>query len=147
MEKLTDTCYYYEDKGVAIVMPEHSNIWIVISKAGKYLFSAKDYDMCENFVKDIKMKKHATSITGFDTLNDAAQEIGKLRYDALSKFLECLAEEMSRQQVKDRNAGKRKLAGHAGMMISELYRARTATKMLFDKYKCFMKEELDAEKS
>lgn len=89
------------------------------------------------------MKKHATSITGFDALKDAAQEIGKLRYDALAQFLFHLQIEMREQRDKDIEAEKTGLAFHSVPLISGLLKASDAASGLFHMYKKYMKDELD----
>ena len=89
------------------------------------------------------MKKHATSIKGFDKLKDAAQEIGRMRYDALGQFLFHLQTELREQRDKDIEAEKTKLAFHSGPLISGLLKASDAASGLFYKYRKYMKDEID----
>lgn len=89
------------------------------------------------------MKKHAISIPGFDTFEEAARAIGKMRYDALAEFLLALTEEMVTQQAKDRSVGKIKLGDDTEDLIQALNDSYNAATMLFDKYKKFMKDELE----
>ena len=89
------------------------------------------------------MKKHATSIKGFDSLNEAAQEIGKMRYDALAAFLMNLTMEMERQRKNDIAAGKPKLAASHSMLLHHLIEASGEAQEMFDKYKKYMKDEID----
>jgi len=91
------------------------------------------------------MKKHATSIKGFDKLKDAAQEIGRMRYDALAQFLFHLQIEMREQRDKDIEAEKPGLAFHSLPMINGLLAASTASSELFHMYKKYMKDELNDE--
>ena len=89
------------------------------------------------------MKKHATTIPGFSTFKDAAGAIGKMRYDALAEFLECLTEEMVEQQTRDCGVGKIKLARDTELLIQSLNDSHKAATLLFERYKKFMKEELE----
>ncbi len=89
------------------------------------------------------MKKHATSIKGFDKLKDAAQEIGRMRYDALAQFLFHLQTEMREQRDKDIEAEKTLLAFHSSPLINGLLKASDAASGLFLKYKKYMKDEID----
>ena len=89
------------------------------------------------------MKKHPTEIKGFASLRDAAEDIGKLRYDALGEFLHWLMDEMKTQQMKDRNNGKLQLVDDSYELIGALGIASVEAKLLFDKYKKFMKDELE----
>lgn len=88
---------------------------------------------------------HATSITGFASLQDAAEEIGRMRYDALAKFLWYLTEEMIRQQDNDYKAGKIKLANRHIQPIRMLAEARGEFEEMFDDFKKYMQDELDAD--
>ena len=90
------------------------------------------------------MTKHAITIKGFSTLETAARAIGKMRYDSLAQFLQCLTEEMTAQQIKDNDVGKPKLANDTEPLIQELTKSDKAANMLFEKYKKFMKEELES---
>ncbi len=89
------------------------------------------------------MKKHSTKIDGYDTLEDAAIAVGKLRYDKLAEFFLLLKEEMERQQEKDEQVGKVKLAEDVDWLIESINDAHLDAKELFEKYKKFMKDELD----
>lgn len=91
------------------------------------------------------MTKHTTTIKGFSTLEEAATAIGKMRYDSLAQFLQCLTEEMTAQQLKDRDVGKLKLANDTEPLIQSLTYSYKAARMMFEKYKKFMKEELEIE--
>ena len=86
---------------------------------------------------------HATSIKGFASLQDAAEEIGRMRYDALAEFLWHLMNEMQTQQMKDRNAKKLQLVDDTYPLIHALSDASAAADTMFDKYKHFMKDEID----
>lgn len=46
------------------------------------------------------------------TMEDLAEEIGNLKYDALAKFLELLADKVKIDGDKDEGRGRIKLAGH-----------------------------------
>lgn len=89
------------------------------------------------------MKKHATTIKGFATLEEAAQAIGKMRYDALAEFFEHLTDELMKQREKDIKVGKVKLAEDSQSAILAVGRASMCMDTLFEKYKKFMKDELD----
>jgi hypothetical protein len=52
---------------------------------------------------------HKTEIKGYD-LQTLANEIGDLRYDALQKFLLCLALKLQKDALKDGKRGRTKLA-------------------------------------
>ena len=53
--------------------------------------------------------KHKTKIKGY-TLNTLAKKIGDLRYDALSEFLNALADKIQEDGKRDKKAKKTKLA-------------------------------------
>lgn len=89
------------------------------------------------------MKKHPVSIDSYDTLESIAIAVGKLRYDKLAEFFLYLQEEMERQQKKDEQVGKIKLADDAEFLIDSINDAHLDAQELFDKYKKFMKDELD----
>jgi len=88
------------------------------------------------------MKIHPTSIEGFDTLQDAAITVGKMRYDALAAFLGYLHEELHRQQEEDDKVGKTQLAYDVDYILDDIYGAHSAMEDLFKKYKRFMEKEL-----
>ena len=88
------------------------------------------------------MKIHPTSIDGFDTLEEAAVAVGKMRYDAIAVFLRHLVSELSVQQDKDAIVGKKQLAEDTDMVLNALGDASGAADELFMKYKKFMEEEL-----
>ena len=88
------------------------------------------------------MKIHPTSVEGFDTLEDAARAIAKLRYDALSVFLGYLMEDLAEQRDKDVKVGKVKLAEDTGELLQALGESEEAASVLFMLYKKFMEEEL-----
>ena len=85
---------------------------------------------------------HPTSIDGFETLDDAARAIGKLRYDALSVFLWQLMFEMGQQRDKDFEKGKKRLAKDADDLIQALGDASESAGYLFYRYRKYMEEEL-----
>ena len=85
---------------------------------------------------------HPTTIKGFETLEDAAKEVGKLRYDALVVFLHHLAYDFEAQQQKDMDSGKVQLAEAARFLILELLYSRDAAEALYNLSKDHMKEEL-----
>lgn len=89
------------------------------------------------------MKKHPTKIDGYDTLEDAAIAVGKLRYDKLSEFLSHLTKEMERQQSNDYDNGKVLLSQDVGALIDSIDTAGFYASELFNLYKKFMKDELD----
>lgn len=91
---------------------------------------------------EIMMKIHPTFIEGFETLEEAARAIGKLRYDALAVFLGYLSEELDEQRYKDMIVGKTKLAKDASELLQALGESEEAASVLFMLYKKFMKEEL-----
>ena len=88
------------------------------------------------------MQKHPTKIDGYDTLEDAAIAVGKLRFDRLSDFFFHLRQEMERQQEKDKQVGKVKLANDAESLINSINDADFHAQELFEKYKKFLKDEL-----
>lgn len=56
-------------------------------------------------------RKHAVTIPAYKgDLDELAVEIGRLRYDALARFLEKLALELARQSDGDQQRGRRQLA-------------------------------------
>lgn len=65
-----------------------------------------------------------------------------MRYDALADFLRCLADEMVEQQTRD-CVKKIKLARDTEPLIQSLYDSHKAATLLFEKYKKFMKDELN----
>jgi regulator of RNase E activity RraB len=89
------------------------------------------------------MIMHPVSIEGFDTLEEAATEIGKLRYDALRTFLEYLTEEMEKQRTNDALSGKTILSDNTVGLIDALEDAKYAADRLFQISKKFMKKDLD----
>lgn len=89
------------------------------------------------------MKKHPVKIDGYDTLEEAAIAVGKMRYDKISEFLKHMAYEMVDQQKKDHSVGKVKLAEDTTELIAMLLNADHAAKKLFEKYKKYMKDELE----
>ena len=89
------------------------------------------------------MKKHPTKINGYDTLEAVAIAVGKLRYDKLAEFFLHLGDELERQQKKDDQIGRVKFADDADWLIESVDDARRDAEELFEKYKKFMKDELD----
>ena len=88
------------------------------------------------------MSKHPIEIDGYDTLDELAKAVGKLRYDKLAEFFLFLYEEMARQQEKDETVGKVKLAAEADWLIESISDAHYDAQELFEKYKKYMKDEL-----
>ena len=88
------------------------------------------------------MKKHPVNVKGFDSLEELAIQVGSMRYDKLAEFLQYLSEEIARQQEKDRQVGKTKLAADSEKLISSLGDASADAQFLFDTYKKFMEHEL-----
>lgn len=89
------------------------------------------------------MKKHPTKIHGYDTLEDAAIAVGKLRYDKLAEFMDHLRKEMELQQTNDDLAGKFNLADDTEHLIQSIHSVYFEASELFEKYKKFLKDELD----
>lgn len=89
------------------------------------------------------MKIHPTSIEGFDSLEDAAVAVGKMRYDAIAVFLEHLGDELERQQEKDENVGKKQLSQDTKPVLLGIGKAAMAMGALFQKYKKHMAKELE----
>lgn len=89
------------------------------------------------------MKKHPTKINGYDTLEDAAIAVGKLRYDKLAEFMDHLRKEMERQQNNDELAGKFNLADDTEHLIQSIHSVYFEASELFEEYKKFLKDELD----
>lgn len=89
------------------------------------------------------MKKHPIKIDGYDTLEDAAIAIGKLRFDKFSDFFFHLRQEMERQQEKDATSGKIRLATDAERLINSINDVGFHAQELFEEYKKFLKDELD----
>ena len=88
------------------------------------------------------MKRHPTEVNG-QNVGDAVKDVGKLRYDKLAEFLDLLAKELARQAENDHAKGKVQLAYDTETVISALYESADQARMLFTKYKKFMKDELD----
>jgi len=89
------------------------------------------------------MKKHPVSVEGFNSLEELAIAVGKMRYDKLAEFFLHLHGEMARQQAKDLQVGKVKLVEDAHWLIDGIYDCHLDAQELFHKYKKFMKDELD----
>ncbi len=89
------------------------------------------------------MKIHPTSIEGFETLEDAAVAVGKMRYDAMAAFLGHLHIELCKQQEKDSEVGKEQLAWDMDYILDDIYTAHRGIEDLFQKYKKYMTEELE----
>jgi hypothetical protein len=57
------------------------------------------------------MSKHPIEIQKYQgTIRQLASEIGDLRYDVLSEFLDCLADEIYGDSERDKQRGRKKLA-------------------------------------
>jgi hypothetical protein len=57
------------------------------------------------------MSKHPIEIQKYQgTIRQLASEIGDLRYDVLSEFLDCLADEIYGDSEQDKQKGRKKLA-------------------------------------
>ena len=89
------------------------------------------------------MKIHPTTIKGFDTLEDAAVAVGKMRYDAISVFLRHLVSELSVQQDKDAIVGKTELVKDMNFVLESLTSSEALMAAIFRKYKHHMVDELD----
>ena len=87
--------------------------------------------------------KHPIKIDGYSDLEQAAIAVGKLRYDKLAEFFLFLKEEMERQRVVDEHVGKAQLADDAYWLIDSIADAQMDAEELFQKYKKYMKDELD----
>ncbi len=58
------------------------------------------------------MSKHTHTVKGYDgTLEELAQAIGALRYDAAAELFKHLEDEYTRQSKEDGNRGRRQLSG------------------------------------
>lgn len=56
---------------------------------------------------------HKTEVTDYKgSLQDLAEEIGNLRYDALANFLQFFAEKIEQDGLKDESRNRIKLAAH-----------------------------------
>lgn len=76
---------------------------------------------------------HKDTVGGYSgTLTDLAEEIGDLKYDALSHFLHLMSSKVERDSLADASRGRRKLAtalkrtaeylNQAGLEIGEAWR-------------------------
>lgn len=88
------------------------------------------------------MKKHSIKIEHYETLEEVAIEIGKLRYDKIAEFFQYLKEEFKKQQQKDYKIGKVRLAGDTIPLIVALSNAEKTLNYLFNRYKKYMEHEL-----
>jgi hypothetical protein len=73
------------------------------------------------------MAEHPTNIPGFDTLDDAADYIGNLRYDALTEFLGALELKLMRDSEADQGRNRPLLSGHLHEARMHLGHARIST--------------------
>lgn len=55
-------------------------------------------------------KQHPKEVAGITDMRQLAEQIGDLHYEALVKFLDELAMKLNRDGIKDRNAGRTRLA-------------------------------------
>lgn len=60
------------------------------------------------------------------SMEELAEEIGDLRYDALSEFLELLAHKIQKDGDKDKGRGRIKLATHLHHCANEITKAQTS---------------------
>lgn len=59
------------------------------------------------------MQKHATQLKNYDkNLEELANELGDLRYDALSEFLDFLSEKLEKDSQADQQRNRLQLANH-----------------------------------
>jgi hypothetical protein len=73
-------------------------------------------------------REHAVTVTGYKgDLQQLAQEIGRLRYDALACFLQALADEMARQAAADHKRARVQLALKLEGLVKELLAAGMTT--------------------
>jgi len=88
------------------------------------------------------LKKHATAILGYDESQKAlAQNIHRLRYDAVEKFYAETISELCRQASGDRRRGRHKLAA---MLEQAMYNAdeqRKLFKKIWTLCEPYMKDE------
>lgn len=60
------------------------------------------------------------------SMEELAEEIGDLRYDALSEFLELLAQKIQKDGDKDKGRGRVQLATHLHKCANDLTEAKTS---------------------
>lgn len=58
------------------------------------------------------------------SLEELAKDIGAMSYDAISRFLGCLADDLKRQQGIDDSLGRKKLVKAEQELLENLYNAR-----------------------
>lgn len=84
---------------------------------------------------------HPIKIEHYETLEEVAIALGKMRYDKIAEFLKYFKEEMKKQQLKDSNVGKIKLAEDTHILIINLNEAEKSANYLFNRYKRYMEHE------
>ena len=60
------------------------------------------------------------------SMEELAEEIGDLKYDALSEFLELLAQKIQKDGDKDKKRGRVRLATHLHECANNLTKAKTS---------------------
>lgn len=88
------------------------------------------------------MKRHPTKIIGYDSLEKAGVDIGKLRYDKLAEVLKALKSELDNQANDDLEKNRNNLYHDVQPLILALQEAGVISEQLFEKYKQYMKDEL-----
>lgn len=69
---------------------------------------------------------HKTKISKYNNLDDLAEEIGDLRYDALANFIGLLADKIERDGDKDQSRNRVKLAGNLHDCANQLKKAKSS---------------------
>lgn len=88
-------------------------------------------------------EKHPTSINGIPINEKFGEEVGKLRYDILDKFLRGLSNEITKQKEHDKTIGNIKLSAELREVESGLLYALGHMKAVLH----ICKSHIDAEKS
>lgn len=77
--------------------------------------------------------KHPTKIEKYDgSLEELAEDIGNLRYDALAEFLSALSYKLKRDSNADEKRGREKLAQGLGDMGYKLLLAKVDAEIIWD---------------
>lgn len=85
--------------------------------------------------------KHPIKVEGFNgSLEDLVDKIGKMRFDALSKLLDLLAENLMLQAEDDSKAGRIKLANQLYNAAFKIYNAKNKINTAYEISKPYMKD-------
>lgn len=82
-------------------------------------------------------EKHKATLDGYK-IEELAEAIGDLRYDALQNFLECLSGKLYRDSQKDSEAGRVKLAGELECASQKVWDASESIAMAWTISKPYM---------